>query len=89
MRCPDRGLWAAGDSGYTVVTMAEGAIASNSVLESQGKYVQILNNKLVVRVYRLDNSKSVILVDPTSTVEVREPPFAAPPAAVWNTARCT
>lgn len=69
----DRGLWATGDSGYTVVTMAEGAIASSSVLESQGKYVQILNNKLVVRVYRLDNSKSVILVDPTSTVEVRGP----------------
>ena len=51
--------------------MAESAIAANSVLESQGKYVQILNNKLVVRVYKLDNSKTVILVDPTSTVEVR------------------
>ena len=49
--------------------MAESAIAANSVLESQGKYVQILNNKLVVRVYKLDNSKTVILVDPTSTVE--------------------
>lgn len=48
---------------------AAGAISANSVLESQGKFVQILNNKLVVRVYKLDNSKSVILVDPTSTVE--------------------
>jgi len=46
------------------------AVAANSHLESQGKYVQILNNKLVVRIYKLDNSKVVILVDPTATVEV-------------------
>lgn len=45
------------------------AVADNSILEKQGKYVQILNNKLVVRVYKLDNSKTVVLVDPTSTIE--------------------
>lgn len=42
---------------------------SNSVLEAHGKHVTILNNKLVARINLLDNSQTVLLVDPTSTVE--------------------
>lgn len=43
--------------------------ASNSVLEAHGKHVTILNNKLVARINLLDNSQTVLLVDPTATVE--------------------
>ena len=36
----------------------------------QDKHVQILNNKLVVRVNLLDNSQTVLLLDPTASVQV-------------------